>query len=89
MIVEGLLNGIYTLIELLFGWITLPNFPTQLTSSINSFFNVVFDNIGIIFLVVRPITIKIAIPILIAILNFDKVYKLTMYIERKLPLSIE
>lgn len=89
MIIEAIFNGIYALIELLFGWISLPNFPQELINSINSLFDIIFNNIGIVFLILRPTTVKIAIPILIIILNFDKAYKLIMYIVRKLPIPVE
>lgn len=89
MIIEGLLNAIYFIFDLLFGWINFPDFPTTFTTSLNTYFDYIFDNLGLIYLFIRPITIKTAIPIFIAIISFDKIYKMTMFIVRKLPFGIK
>lgn len=85
MIVEGLLNLIKTLLFAVFSWINLPSFPEGLTSSINTFIDLIFDNLTLLGFFIRPATIKIIIPALIILLNFDNIYKLTMWILRKIP----
>ena len=85
MILEALLNLIKTLLQFVFGWINLPQFPEGLTSSIDSFFSLIFDNLSLLGFFIRPTTLKIAIPILILLINFEQVYKLTMWIIRKIP----
>jgi hypothetical protein len=89
MIIEGILNAFYYVFEFVFGWISLPSFPTDLTTNITTYLGYVFDNLDIIYLFIRPSTIKIALPILIAILNFERLYRFTMFIIRKLPFGIE
>lgn len=85
MIIEALLNVVKVLLQVVFGWINLPPFPLELTSSIDTFLSLVFDNLSLLGFFVRPITLTVAIPILIILLNFEDVYKLTMWIIRKIP----
>lgn len=86
MILEAILNLFKGLLFIVFGWINLPAFPEGFTSSINSFLDLIFDNLTLLGFFIRPLTIQIAVPILIALLNFDNLYKLTMWILRKIPM---
>lgn len=86
MIIEMILNLLKNLLFVVFGWINLPSMPSEITSSINNFFDLIFDNLTLLGFFIRPITFQIAIPVLIIIINFDKVYKLTMWILRKIPM---
>ncbi len=85
MILEALLNLIKGLLNVVFGWISLPPFPEELTTSIDGFLSLVFDNLNLLGFFIRPITLTVGIPILIILLNFEQVYKLVMWILRKIP----
>lgn len=85
MILEALLNLVFGLLKIVFGWISLPAFPEGLTTSIDTFLNLIFDNITLLGFFIRPTTITIVVPILIILLNFEEVYKITMWILRKIP----
>lgn len=85
MILEALLNLIKVLLNVVFGWISLPPFPEELTTSVDTFLNLIFDNLSLLGFFIRPLTLTIAIPILIILLNFERVYKLVMWILRKIP----
>ena len=85
MIIEGLLNLIKTLLFAVFSWINLPAFPEGLTTSINTFIDLIFDNLTLLSFFIRPATIAIIVPALVILLNFDQVYKLTMWILKKIP----
>lgn len=86
MIIEGILNVLKLLLFTVFGWISLPSMPDNVTNSINSFLDLIFDNATLLGFFVRPITFSIAIPVLVIILNFEKIYHLTMWILRKIPM---
>lgn len=86
MIIETILNILKTLLFVVFGWINLPSMPESVTSSINSFLDLIFNNITLLVFFIRPITFQIAIPVLIIILNFEKIYHLTMWILKKIPM---
>lgn len=85
MIIEALLNLIKLLLNVVFGWISIPAFPESLTSSIDSFLDLIFTNLSLLGFFIRPITLTVAIPLLIVLLNFERIYKLVMYIVRKIP----
>ena len=85
MILEALLNLVFGLLKIVFGWISLPAFPENLSSSIDTFLNLIFDNVTLLGFFVRPSTIMIVVPILIILLNFEEIYKITMWILRKIP----
>lgn len=85
MILEAILNLVVTLLKFCFGWINIPSFPEELTNSIDTFLNLIFDNLSLLGFFVRPLTITLVIPTLIILLNFEDVYKLTMWIIKKIP----
>ena len=85
MIIEALLNLIKLLLNVCFGWINLPDFPEALTNAINTVIEIVFQGVTLLGFFVRIETIQIVIPVLLFLINFDKVYKLTMFILRKIP----
>lgn len=85
MIIETLLNLIFSLLKFVFSWLQLPGFPEELTSSINSFLDLIFNNLTLVGFFIRPATLTICIPILIILLNFERVYKFTMWLLRKIP----
>ena len=86
MIIQLILNLLKTLLFSVFSWINLPQFPEGLTNSLNSFIELIFDNLNLLGFFIRPATITIVIPVLIILINFDKVYKLTMWILKKIPM---
>ena len=47
-ILNVLLNGLYFLIDFLFGWINIPQVPETITSSINTFLNLIFNNLSLL-----------------------------------------
>ncbi len=90
MIIESLLNLIFGLLKVCFSWLSIPAFPESLTNSIDTFLNLIFDNISLLGFFVRPLTISIVVPVLIILINFEDVYKFVMWILRKIPfLGIE
>lgn len=86
MIIEAILNILFTLLQFCFSWINLPQMPEDLVSGINTFLDLIFNNLTILGFFIRPLTLTISIPILIILLNFDDVYKFTMWIIKKIPM---
>lgn len=84
-LINGLLNGLYFLIDFLFGWINIPAVPQSITNSINIFLNLVFENLSLLGFFIRPTTLKILIPLIILALNFKYIYKFIMWFLHKLP----
>lgn len=76
---------LFILIDLLFGWINIPAFPEELKNNINAFLDLLFDNLTLLGFFIRPITLKIIIPLIIFIFNFRWIYSLTFWIIKKIP----
>ena len=72
-------------IKLIFGWISLPAFPESLETTLTTYEDLIFDNLSMLSFFVRVSTVKVLVPLILIVVNFDKVYKLTMYILRKIP----
>lgn len=72
-------------IHLLFDWINIPSFPDTLRNSINSFLDLIFNNLSFLGFFIRPSTLKIIIPLLLILINFKYIYKISMWIIRKIP----
>ena len=73
------------LIHMLFGWINVPPFPVELQESINSFLDLIFENLSLLGFFVRSETLNIVIPLVAFIFSFKYIYKLVMWIVRKIP----
>lgn len=86
MIITLILNLLKTLIFAVFSWINIPSLPESITNGLNSFLDIIFNNITLLGFFIRPITITIVIPVLIILLNFDEIYKFTMWILKKIPM---
>lgn len=88
-IISNLLNFVFELLfvilQLLFGWINIPPFPDTLKGSINSFLDLIFNNLTFLSFFIRPLTLKIVIPLAIFLFNFKYIYKLSMFIIKKIP----
>mgnify|MGYP000012488197 CR=1 FL=1 len=87
MIIEGITSAFKSVIQTLLGFINIPGMPQSFVASIDSFLDMVFGNVGLVGLFVRWDTVKIGIPILIAIANMDKIYDGVMWIIRKIPMA--
>lgn len=85
MIVETLLNGVLALLQTIFGWINLPSFPADLEATIWSFEDLLFSSASCLGFFVRLSTVKVLLPVLLIVVNFDQVYRLVMFVIRKIP----
>lgn len=89
MILESVINLIILLIKSLFGWIELPSIPTSVSSVIDTIFQYMESGISLIGIFLPLDFILEVFPFVLAIINFDYIYRLTMWVIRKLPFSVE
>ncbi|RHP67113.1 hypothetical protein DXA59_14445 [Clostridium sp. OF03-18AA] len=85
MILEAVFNLVSGLVKLVFGWINLPDLPDSITSVIDELFALISGSVGIIGIFVDLNMVKILLPVLLIVINFDEVWKFTMFILRKIP----
>lgn len=88
MLLTALIYFITFIINLIFSIIPpLPNLPDELINSIYSYLDLIINNgLALIGLFIRPSTILALVPIAIAIANFEYIYRLIMWILKKIPL---
>lgn len=87
MIIELLFNLISVLLKILFSWVNLPQIPSEAETSINQYLDMIFDNLDFLGFFIRPNTLTIVATSAIALWTFSKLYKVTMWIYHKLPIS--
>lgn len=86
MILENFLNILLSSIEVILSILPdMPSLPDQLLSSAYSFIDLIFDNVGLLGLFIPISTIKVVVPLVLVIVNFDKIYKLTLWVLNKIP----
>lgn len=85
MIIEAILNLFLTLIEGVFGWINLPQLPASVTAVIDELFGYLAGAVGLLSIFIDFRMLRILLPILVIVINFDELYKFTMFILRKIP----
>ena len=85
MIVESVLNLLVGMIKTVFGWINLPQLPDEVISIIDQLFDILSGSMGLLSIFMDMEMLKILLPILLVVINFDEAYKLTMFILRKIP----
>lgn len=90
MILETIFNAIKGLLIVIFSILPdIPSFPETIMNSLNTVFDTIFNNLDLLGLFVRIDTIKTLVPLLIVAINFEHIYHFTMWIVRKIPLSID
>lgn len=86
MIIEGLVNILVISIQSILSLIpNLPDLPKNLLEGANGFINLIFDNVGLLGLFIPVSTIKIVVPLILLIVNFDKIYRLVVWTLKKIP----
>ena len=86
MILENFLNILLSSIEFILSILPdIPSLPDELLSSAYSFIDLIFDNVGLLGLFIPISTIKVVVPLVLVIVNFDKIYKLILWVLNKIP----
>lgn len=87
MIIEAITTAFKTVLQTILGFIHIPGMPVEFTAAIDNFFDLIFQNVGLLGLVVHWNTVKIGLPILIAVANLDKIYDGIIWIIKKIPMA--
>lgn len=90
MILEWILIAFVGIIKALFGLLpNMPMLPEFIGSSITALFDLVFDNVQLLGFFISISMIKVLVPCLILVENFDHIYHFVVWILKKIPISIE
>ena len=63
----------------------VPQISTQLINSISHVLDIIFSNLSLLGIFVRIDTIKILVPLVIFVVNFEYLYNIIIWILRKIP----
>lgn len=89
MIIESLINLITVIIKMLaMPFDILPDTPPALVSAVDTYFDMIFNNLGFLNFFVHTETLRNVATIAIIIWTVDKIFSLLMWIVHKLPVSI-
>lgn len=90
MILQAVFDLVSALIKLVFGWINLPDMPDAVMSVIDELFTLLEGSVGLMGIFIDLNMVKILLPVLLIVVNFEHVWSFTMFILRKIPfLGIE
>ena len=87
MILLGLLEVIFTVLQVLFSWLSLPDMPEEITSIVDTGIEYVVDALPIIWCFLDKKVVTVCLVVSLACMNFEKVYYFLMWIIAKLKLN--
>lgn len=90
MILEWLFAAFIGILKTLFALIpNLPPLPSFLINSLEDFTNLIFANVQLLGYFISIPMIKVLVPLIIVVENFEHVYNFVIWIIRKIPISSE
>ena len=88
MIVTSLLNLIFSILKVLFGWLNLPDMPEEISSVIDTVIDYIIDGLPVIWCFLDKEVTTVCLAIALACMNFEKIYDFLMWLLAKLPIGI-
>lgn len=85
MIINSLANIISFIFNGIFSFITIPAIPENVRATIYNFFDLLFDNLSLLGLVVDIGLLKTLCSIVIVVFAFERTFFITKFLLNKLP----
>lgn len=89
VLIDNILIVVFNIFEiifnLLFGWINIPGVPSDLSNTVNTYLNYIFDNLNLLNFFVRVSTLHMIFKLFIVIYIFKYTLKLIMFVIHKIP----
>lgn len=85
MILELLFEFILLFLDLIFGWVSFPQIPDTIIYYVDYLFTYMGMGMRFISLFVNMELVKVCLPIILLVENFDKLYSVVMWILKKIP----
>ena len=90
MIIKGLFELVFGLLQIVFAPINLPDLPSGIQSIIDQLVNLMVSAVGLFGVFFDLNVVKFLIPVVLVIVNLDRIWNMIMFILRKIPfLGIE
>lgn len=84
MITQLILSAFYSLSVFIIGLFpSLPPMPQPITDGTNNILNIIGSTVGVISYIYTPFILITAFVLLLAVINFDVIYKLVLWIYHK------
>lgn len=85
MIIKLLFELIINLLELVFGWVSFPQMPVEVTNALDVLLDAMGSAMGFVWLIVPRGLVLVVLPVILVVENFDKLYSVIMWILKKIP----
>lgn len=85
MIISGLLDLIYDLLELVLSPFSLPALPDGIQDIFDTVLEYLTGSVGLLCVFVRPTTLQVLIPAVIIVINAEHIWNGILWILKKLP----
>ena len=86
MIIEGIFNLVYNFLDIILTpFQIIPDMPQHLVNQLNFFKTFIIDGLNMAFFILNPGTVRVAIPLAIAIMNMEHIWNGIMWVLKKLP----
>lgn len=89
MILMALFKMLFAVLQVLFSWLSLPDFPLEITEVITEMLGYITDALPLLWLFFDKKVVTACLVIALACANFEKIYDLLMWILAKLPIGIK
>lgn len=76
---------IYSLFEIIFSFIELPPLPAEIQSVVDTAVSYMLGGIGFLKVFIDFDFLGVLVPIVVVIINLDKIWKLVIFVLRKIP----
>lgn len=85
MIVKGLLDLMYNLLDLVLTPFSLPQLPEGIQNIFDTVVTYMTSAVGLLCIFVRPTTLQLLIPAVIVVINAEHIWNGIIWILKKLP----
>ena len=85
MIIKGILELFFSLLQIVFSPISLPPLPKDVSNILDEFINWILGGYDLLGVFIDLNMVKLLIPIVIVISNLDRIWSFIMFILRKIP----
>ena len=85
MIVKLLFELIINLLNIVFGWVSFPQMPSEVTQALDTLLDAMASAMGFIWLIVPSQLVMVVLPVVLIVENFDKLYSVVMWVLKKIP----
>lgn len=85
MILKLLFELVLGLLEIVFSWVSFPAMPEAVTNVVDTLLGYMAEGIGFVWMFIPRQLVLVLLPIVLVLENFDRLYKVVMWILRKIP----